>query len=56
VHIAKIATGEINDEREMSRAAAKLDRKGGKKRVGIMSSQRRAEIAKIAAAARLRTH
>jgi hypothetical protein len=53
--IAKIATGEIEDERELSSAAAELGRKGGKKRAENMSPERRAEIAKKAAAARWKT-
>jgi general stress protein YciG len=53
--IAKIATGEIEDERELSSAAAELGRKGGTKRAENMSPERRAEIAKKAAAARWKT-
>jgi len=50
VHIAKIATGEIEDEREeLSNAAAQLGRKGGKARAESMTAERRAEIAKKAA-------
>jgi hypothetical protein len=49
VMIAKIATGEIEDERELSSAAAELGRKGGKKRAENMSPERRSEIAKKAA-------
>lgn len=51
VKIAKIATGEIEDEREegLSSAAAELGRKGGKKRAENMSPERRAEIARKAA-------
>jgi general stress protein YciG len=52
VEIAKIATGEIEDERELSSAAAELGRKGGKKRAEAMSPERRAEIAQKAARAR----
>jgi hypothetical protein len=52
VMIAKIATGEIEDERELSSAAAELGRKGGKKRAENMSPERRSEIAKKAAAKR----
>lgn len=53
VHIAKIATGEIEDERdELASAAAELGRKGGKKRAENMTPERRAEIAKAAAAKR----
>jgi general stress protein YciG len=49
--IAKIATGEIKDERDekLSSAAAELGRKGGKKRAENMTPERRAEIARKAA-------
>ena len=50
VMIAKIATGEIEDEREeLSSAAAQLGSKGGKKRAENMTPERRAEIARKAA-------
>ena len=50
VQIAKIATGEIEDEREeLSSAAAQLGSKGGKKRAETMTPERRSEIAKAAA-------
>ncbi len=50
VHIAKIATGEIDDEREgLASAAAQLGSKGGKARAAAMTPQRRAEIARKAA-------
>lgn len=53
VHIAKIATGEIEDERDgLSSAAAELGRKGGKKRAENMTPERRKEIARKAADAR----
>jgi hypothetical protein len=53
VMIGKIATGEIEDERgELSSAAAELGRKGGKKRAENMTAERRAEIARKAAATR----
>jgi hypothetical protein len=52
VMIGKIATGEIEDERELSSAAAELGRKGGKKRAENMTPERRQEIAKKAAATR----
>ena len=47
VMIGKIATGEIQDERDekLSRAAAELGRAGGKKRAENMTPERRAEIA-----------
>jgi len=50
--VGKIATGEIEDERDLSSAAAELGRKGGKKRAENMAPERRAEIAKKAAAKR----
>lgn len=53
VMIGKIATGEIEDEREAtSTAAAQLGRLGGKQRAANMTPERRAEIAKAAAAKR----
>jgi hypothetical protein len=53
VMIGRIATGEIEDEREaLSSAAAELGRKGGKARAENMTPERRSEIAKAAAAKR----
>ena len=53
VMVAKIATGEIEDEREaMSSAAAELGRRGGAKRAANLSPERRREIARQAAAKR----
>ena len=54
IKIAKIATGEIEDERDedISSAAAELGRKGGRKRAESLSPERRSEIAKKAAAKR----
>ena len=54
VMIGKIATGEIEDERDekLSSAAAEMGRKGGQKRAENMTPERRAEIAKTAAAKR----
>jgi hypothetical protein len=50
VLIGRIATGEVEDEREaLSSAAAELGRKGGKKRAENMTPERRSEIAKNAA-------
>ena len=50
IMVAKIATGEIEDEREeLSSAAAEMGRKGGKKRAENMSAARRKEIARRAA-------
>jgi hypothetical protein len=51
--VAKIATGEIEDERdELTSAAAQLGRKGGKARAQKLSKEQRAEIARKAAAKR----
>jgi hypothetical protein len=53
VMIGKIATGEIEDEREsLSSAAAEMGRRGGQKRAQSMTPERRSEIAKTAAAKR----
>lgn len=53
VMIGKIATGEIEDEREgVSSAAAQMGKLGGKARAAAMSPERRSEIAKAAAAKR----
>lgn len=53
VLVAKIATGEIEDEKEeLTSAAAQLGRKGGKARAAAMTPERRKEIAKKAAAKR----
>ena len=53
VMVAKIATGEVEDEREeLTSAAAQLGRKGGKARAAAMSPERRSEIARKAAAKR----
>jgi hypothetical protein len=52
VMVAKIAAGEIEEDRELSSAAAELGRKGGKARAERMSPERRAEIARKAAAKR----
>ena len=53
VLIGKIATGEIEDERdELSSAAAELGRLGGKKRAEKLTAERRTEIAREAAAKR----
>ena len=53
VMVARIATGEIADEPGvLTSAAAEMGRKGGKKRAENMTPERRAEIAKKAAAAR----
>lgn len=53
VMIGKIATGEVEDTREiLSSAGAELGRKGGKARAASISGQRRSEIAREAAKAR----
>ena len=53
VHIGKIATGEIKDERDpIKSAAAELGSRGGKKRAEGMTPERRREIAQAAAAKR----
>lgn len=50
VMIGRIATGEIEDERDtLSSAAAEMGRKGGKKRAESLTPERRAEIARAAA-------
>jgi len=50
--VAKIATGGVADERELSSAAAELGRKGGKARAAKLSPEQRADIARKAAAKR----
>jgi hypothetical protein len=53
VLIGRIATGEAEDERDdVKSAAAQLGSLGGKKRAETMTSERRAEIARKAAAKR----
>jgi len=53
VMIGRIATGEIEDEREgIASAAAQMGKLGGKARAAAMTPERRAEIAKAAAAKR----
>lgn len=52
IMVAKIATGEIEDERELSSAAAQLGRKGGKARAQNLTPEERSEIARKAAAKR----
>jgi hypothetical protein len=50
VMVAKIATGEVEDEREeLTSAAAQLGRKGGKARAEKLTPEQRKEIAKKAA-------
>jgi hypothetical protein len=56
IHVARIATGEITDalppDDGKDPAAKALGAKGGKARAEAMSPERRAEIAKKAAASR----
>lgn len=53
VMIGKIATGEIEDDRDdVKSAAAALGSKGGKARAANMTPERRKEIAQKAASAR----
>jgi hypothetical protein len=52
VMAATIATGEIQEELALKSAAATLGSKGGKARAEKMSPERRAEIARKAAAKR----
>lgn len=53
VMVGKIATGEIEDTRDdVSSAAAQMGKLGGKARAAAMTPERRAEIAKAAAAKR----
>jgi len=52
VMIGRIATGEIEDDRPVASAAAQLGKLGGKARAAAMTPERRAEIAKGAAAKR----
>ena len=50
VLVGRIATGEVEDEREaLSSAAAEMGRKGGKARAEAMTPERRREIAQAAA-------
>ena len=59
VKVAKIATGEIEEDAPVDdgkdKAAQSLGRRGGKARAQKMSPERRAEIAKKAAAKRWKT-
>lgn len=53
VMIGRIATGEIEDDRDgIASAAAQMGKLGGKARAAAMSPERRAEIAKAAATKR----
>jgi hypothetical protein len=55
IMVAKIATGEIEDERDTSTAASVLGRKGGRARASKLSAEKRTEIARKAAKARWAT-
>lgn len=52
IRVARIATGEENDEKQVSNAAAEMGRRGGKARARNLTPERRTEIARKAAAAR----
>ncbi len=55
VHVMRIATGEIDDtvpDDGKDKAAQALGRKGGQKRAESMTPERRAEVARKAAAKR----
>lgn len=53
VLVGKIATGEVEDTTDdVSSAAAQMGKLGGKARAAAMTPERRAEIAKAAAAKR----
>ena len=55
VMIGRIATGEIEDERDgIASAAAQMGKLGGKARAAAMTPERRADIARRAADARWR--
>jgi len=52
VHVMRIATGEIEETPAPLSPAAEMGRKGGKARAESMTPERRAEVAKKAAAKR----
>lgn len=54
VRVMQIATGEIEEAAPKESAAAELGRKGGTARAKAMTAERRAEIARKAAAKRWR--
>jgi hypothetical protein len=60
VHVMKIATGEVEEEFEgddgKDKAAQALGRKGGAARASSMTPERRAEIARKAAATRWKSN
>lgn len=54
IMVAKIATGELSEDRPVDTAPQALGRKGGKARAAKMTAARRAEIARRAAEKRWR--
>ena len=56
VHVMKIATGEIEETKELPKMPnrAKAGREGGAARAAALPAERRSEIARAAAAARWR--
>lgn len=58
VTVAKLATGEAEEEREMDtqKAARILGRSGAKKRSEVLTPEKRSEIARVAASARWKGH
>jgi hypothetical protein len=52
IMIAKIATGEMEEPTETTKAAAMLGKQGGKARAASLTARQRSEIAKLAAEAR----
>jgi hypothetical protein len=52
VHVMRIATGQIEETTETTKAAATLGRQGGKARAASLTPKQRTAIAKAAAAAR----
>ena len=53
IHVAKVATGEVQDETKTTvPARAAGGKKGGRNRAKALTPERRSEIARIAAAAR----
>jgi hypothetical protein len=54
VKVMRIATGEIEEDRGTTPGRAKGGRKGGKARARSLTAQERSEIARLAAAARLK--
>jgi hypothetical protein len=52
IMIGRIATGEIEETTETTKAAAMLGKQGGKARAASLTARQRSEIAKLAAEAR----